>query len=175
MDRSNTKKKLKYFINAQQQIPVPYGSMLHIPPTNFFSQLLNRSHTKKRISNEKYWKNFSKKFIRINQQAENDKTESVTGLGRSTREEIAKWDQMTALILKTAGRHQTSPASLRWCQHGRFETETVLKAMAYNIFTLWNSVLTSNSATLLCGGKSHRFDWPCLTIFWSNYCSHWIG
>ena len=25
---------LKYHINAQQQIPVPYGSMLHIPPTN---------------------------------------------------------------------------------------------------------------------------------------------
>ena len=32
MDRSN-KKKLNY-INAEQQIPVPYGSMLHIPPTN---------------------------------------------------------------------------------------------------------------------------------------------
>ena len=33
MDRSN-KKILKYYINAQQQIPVSYGSMLHISPTN---------------------------------------------------------------------------------------------------------------------------------------------
>ena len=34
---------------------------------------------------------------RKGQQAENDKTERVTGLGRRTREEIAKWNQMTAL------------------------------------------------------------------------------
>ena len=35
----------------------------------------------------------------------------VTGLGRRTREEIAKWNQMTALRLQTGGRHQTFPAS----------------------------------------------------------------
>ena len=34
-------------------------------------------------------------------QAENDKTERVTGLGRRTREEIAKWNQMTALRFQT--------------------------------------------------------------------------
>ena len=50
---------------------------------------------------------------RKGQQAENDKTERVTGLGRRTREEIAKWNQMTALRFQTGGRHQTSPASLR--------------------------------------------------------------
>ena len=33
----------------------------------------------------------------MDQQAENNKTERVTGLGRRTREEIAKWNQMTAL------------------------------------------------------------------------------
>ena len=33
MDRSNKKKK-KNKINALLQIPVSYGSMLHIPPTN---------------------------------------------------------------------------------------------------------------------------------------------
>ena len=33
MDRSN-KKIGYYYINAKQQIPVPYGSTLHIPPTN---------------------------------------------------------------------------------------------------------------------------------------------
>ena len=50
---------------------------------------------------------------RKGQQAENDKTERVTGLGRRTSEEIAKWNQMTALRFQTEGRHQTSPASLR--------------------------------------------------------------
>ena len=35
MDKSNKKKLyIKYHINAKQQIPVPYGSMLHKPPTN---------------------------------------------------------------------------------------------------------------------------------------------
>ena len=58
-------------------------------------------------------KNFLKKFRRKGQQAENDKTERVTGLGRRTREEIAKWNQMTALRFQTGVRHQTSPASLR--------------------------------------------------------------
>ena len=52
-------------------------------------------------------------FRRKGQQAEKDKTERVTRLGRKTREEIAKWDQMTALRFQTKGRHQTSPASLR--------------------------------------------------------------
>ena len=48
----------------------------------------------------------------MDQQAEKDKTERVTGLGRRTRQEIAKWNQMTALTFQTEGRHQTSPASL---------------------------------------------------------------
>ena len=41
------------------------------------------------------------------------KTERVTGLGRKTREEIVKRNQMTALRFQIGGRHQTSPASLR--------------------------------------------------------------
>ena len=49
----------------------------------------------------------------MGQQAEKDKTKRVTGLGRRTKEEIAKWNQMTALRFQTGGRHQTSPASLR--------------------------------------------------------------
>ena len=56
---------------------------------------------------------FWKKFRRKGQQAENDKTERVTGLGRRTRQEIAEWSQMTALGFQTRGRHKTSPASLR--------------------------------------------------------------
>ena len=58
-------------------------------------------------------KNFlEKKFRKKDQQAEEDKTERITGLGRRIREEIAKWNQMTALRFQTGGRHQTSPASL---------------------------------------------------------------
>ena len=53
-----------------------------------------------------------KKFRRMDQQAEK-KIETVTGLGRRTREDIAKWNQVTALRFKTWGRHQTSPVSLR--------------------------------------------------------------
>ena len=49
----------------------------------------------------------------MDQQAEKDMTERVTGLGRRTREEIEKWNQMTALRFQTGGRHQTSLASLR--------------------------------------------------------------
>ena len=45
----------------------------------------------------------------MGQQAEKDKIERVTGLGRRTREAIAKWNQMTALRFQTGGRHQTSP------------------------------------------------------------------
>ena len=33
MDRHNI--KLKTYINAPRQIPGPYGSKLHIPPTNY--------------------------------------------------------------------------------------------------------------------------------------------
>ena len=42
-----------------------------------------------------------------------DQTERVTGLGRKTREEIVKWNQMTALRFQTDGRHQMSLASFR--------------------------------------------------------------
>ena len=37
-----------------------------------------------------------------------DKTERVTGLGRRTREEIAKWNQMTVLRFQTRGGGKTS-------------------------------------------------------------------
>ena len=53
----------------------------------------------------------------MDQQAEKDKTERGTGLGRRTREEIAKWNQMTALrFQRGGGRHQTS----RNCKHSEF-------------------------------------------------------
>ena len=54
-----------------------------------------------------------KKFRRKDQQAEKDQTERVTGLGRRTGEEIAKWNQVTARRFQTGGRHQISLTSLR--------------------------------------------------------------
>ena len=38
----------------------------------------------------------------MDQQAEKYKTERLRGLGRRTRKEIAKWNQMTALRFQTA-------------------------------------------------------------------------
>ena len=68
-----------------------------------------------------------KKFRRTDQQAEKNKTERVTGLGRRTSEGIAKWNQMTALRFQTGERHQTSPSSLRRSTRGditRITTDT---------------------------------------------------
>ena len=46
-----------------------------------------------------------KKSRRKGPHAEKDKTEIVLGLGRRTREEIVKWNQMTALRFQTGRRH----------------------------------------------------------------------
>ena len=99
-------------------MPVSYGSMLHIPPTNSLLLTAKLEPYKKAHLLTKNIEEFSgKKFIRKDQQAEKDKTERVTGLGRRAREEIAKWNQMTALRFQTGGRHQTSPASLQGGPH----------------------------------------------------------
>ena len=93
---------------------MPYGSMLHIPPTSLLFQAAKQEPYKKAyLLTKNIGRIFWKKFRRMDQQAEKDKTEKVTGLGRGTREEIAKWNQMTALRFQTGGKHQTSPASLR--------------------------------------------------------------
>ena len=68
-----------------------------------------------------------KRFRRKGQQAVKDKTERVTGLGRRSREEIAKWNQMTALRIQTEGRHQTSRASLGVGGGGGGESGEVLE------------------------------------------------
>ena len=50
---------------------MPYGSILHIPPTNLLLLAAKQEPYKKSPSlNEKYWKNFlEKKFRRMDQQA----------------------------------------------------------------------------------------------------------
>ena len=68
--------------------------MLHIPPTNCLLLTAKQEPYKRACLLTKNIEEFSgKKFRRKGQQAENDKTERVTGLGRRTREEIAKWNQ----------------------------------------------------------------------------------
>ena len=54
-----------------------------------------------------------KKLRRMDHKQKNDRTERARGLGRKTREEIGKWNQMTAQRFQTGGGHRTSPASLR--------------------------------------------------------------
>ena len=97
MDRSNTKIP-KYYINAQQQIPVSYGRTLHIPPTNLLLLAAKEESYKKAYLFTKNIEEFSGKSSeeRTSRQKK-DKIERVTGLGRRTREEIAKWNQTTAL------------------------------------------------------------------------------
>ena len=66
----------------------------------------------------------------MDQQAEKDR---VTGLDRRTREEIAKWNQMTALTFQTGGRHQTSPVFfLGVCANSYTERENNLQPIYYS-------------------------------------------
>ena len=72
----------------------------------------NRNHTKKSTSQlikivEEYFGEKSQ----IWPLAEKKGGERARGVGRRTREEIDKWNQMTALRFQTGGRHQTYPAS----------------------------------------------------------------
>ena len=88
--------------------------MLYTPPTNLLLLAAKQESYKKVCLLTKNIEEFSEKSSeeRTSRQKK-DKIERVTGLGRRTREEIAKWNQMTALRFQTGGRHQTSPASLR--------------------------------------------------------------
>ena len=84
--------------------------MLHIPPTNLLLLASKQEPYKKAyLLTRKIGRIFWKK-LRMEQQAEKDKTEKVTGLGRRTREEIVKWNQMTALRFRMGGdiRHPRS-------------------------------------------------------------------
>ena len=70
MDRSN-KKNLRYYINAYQQIPVQYGSMLHIPPTNLLLLAAKQEPYKKAyLSMKNIGRIFWKRFRRMDQQAQ---------------------------------------------------------------------------------------------------------
>ena len=84
--------------------------MLHIPPTNCLLLTAKQEPYKIAYLLTKNIEEFSGKSLeeRASRQ-ENDKTERVTGLGRRTREEIAKWNQMTALRFQTGGKTSDIP------------------------------------------------------------------
>ena len=87
-----------------------YGSMLNIPPTNLLLLASKQEPYKKAYLLTKNIEEVSgKKFRRKGQKAEKDKTEKVTGLSRRTRQEIAKWNQMTALRFPTGGETSDIP------------------------------------------------------------------
>ena len=63
---------------------------------------------------EKYWRILWKKFRKMDWQAEKVMTERVTGLGRRTREKMAKWNQMTALRFQTGGDNRHPRPRTHW-------------------------------------------------------------
>ena len=59
---------------------------------------------------KKYWKTFLGKSQNTGPVCtKKDETERAIGLGRSTREEIVKWNQTTALRLQTGGKTSDIP------------------------------------------------------------------
>ena len=90
---------------------MPYGSTLHTPQTNLLLLAAKQEPYKKAKNIEEFSGKSSEE--RTSRQKK-DKIKRVTGLGRRTREKIAKCNQMTALrFQRGGGRHQTSKASLR--------------------------------------------------------------
>ena len=67
-----------------------------------------------------------------------DKTERKTGVGRRTKEELEKWNQIIALRFHTGGRHQIYQASLR----GRRE----VKEEAFKLFLFFSLFLFLNTS-----------------------------
>ena len=85
---------------------MPYGSMLHIPLTSLLLLVAKQKPHKKAYLLTRNTEEFSEKSSEWASKQKKDRTERVRGLGRKTREEIVKWNQMRALRLQTGGRHQ---------------------------------------------------------------------
>ena len=92
--------------------------MLHIPPTNLLLLAAKQVQYKKKKKAYLLTKNIEeisgKRSGEWASRQKKDRIERVMGLGRRTREEIVKWNQMTALRFQTGwrwgGGHQASPA-----------------------------------------------------------------
>ena len=93
-----------------------HGGKLHIPPTNLLLLAPKQEPYKKANLLMKNTEEFSGKKVQQNGPAgsrKKDKTRRATGLGRRTRKEIVKQNQVKALRFQTGGKRQTSPASLQ--------------------------------------------------------------
>ena len=73
---------------------------------------------------------------------------------RRTREEIAKWNQMTALIFQTGRRHQTSPASLRgsWTEDQIFRCDLLNRGSDLHIWFVEQRI---KSLHVICWTEDH--------------------
>ena len=60
----------KNYKNAKQQIPEPYGSTLHIPPTNLLLAAKQEPNKKAYLLTKNIGSIFWRKFRRMDQQAE---------------------------------------------------------------------------------------------------------
>ena len=77
----------------KKKILVPYGRTLHIPPTNLLLLAAEQESYKKAYLLTRNTEEFSGKSSgEWASSRKQDKTKRVTGLGRKTREEIAKWN-----------------------------------------------------------------------------------
>ena len=83
--------------------------MLHIPPTNCLLLTAKQEPYKKACLLTKNIEEFSGKSLEERASRQTTMTERVTGLGRRTREEIAKWNQMRALRFQTGGETSDIP------------------------------------------------------------------
>ena len=90
--------------------------MLYIPPTSHhFLADRQKTHQKAYLVRKKT-EEFSGEKSQDNRPAgrkKKSKTEGAMGVGRRTREEIAKCNQMTAISFQTGGRQIKSPVSIR--------------------------------------------------------------
>ena len=126
---------------------MPYGNMLHIWLTNLLLLAAKQEpYKKKPIS---LWKilNFLGKFQQnMASRQKKDRTERVTGLGRKTREETAKWNQMTDLRFQTGEgiRHTWPPfGGIQWDRMVTLQNKTIANQKLYS------SEPTEPSSTIL--------------------------
>ena len=110
--------------------------MLHIPLTNLLLLTVKQEPCKKAYLLMKNTEEFSGKKSAEWTSRQKKKTERVTELARRTREETAKWNQMTALRFQTGGRHQISTASLQGA------TEIYNQKLLWILFTLTRPVIS---------------------------------
>ena len=117
---TETIKTFQRYRHTKWQIPLPYGSNLHEPSTNYHhvaaQQVMGtktEEREKKKNLNEKCWRLFWKKSGKWTISRKMARQKSKTN--RKTREKIGKGNQMTALKFKTWEniRHHGLPSGAR--------------------------------------------------------------